>query len=83
MKGIQSNFIIKLLKIYEEDLCLHYIYEYVPYSLSTYIKNKLEKDEYDQFKDMTAKLLFKKITNDINAITAELSKLRIEAELLY
>jgi hypothetical protein len=32
---------------------------------------------------MAAKLLFKKIINDINAITAELSKLRFEAELLY
>jgi hypothetical protein len=40
-------------------------------------------DEYDKFKDMTAKLLFRKLTNDINAIAAELSKLRIEAEFLY
>jgi hypothetical protein len=62
---------------------LHYIYEHVPYSLSSYIKNQLSRDEYDKFKDMTAKLLFRKLTNDINAIALELSKMRIEAEFSY
>lgn len=32
---------------------------------------------------MTAKLLFRKITNDINALVAELSKMRIEIDLSY
>lgn len=36
-KLIDSPFIIRLLKIYQEELSLHYIYEHVPYSLLNYI----------------------------------------------
>jgi hypothetical protein len=32
---------------------------------------------------MTAKLLFRKTTNDINTLVAELSKMRLETEFSY
>ena len=37
VKLSDSNFIIKLIKIYQSELSLHYVYEYVPYSLTGFI----------------------------------------------
>jgi hypothetical protein len=39
-KMIDSPYIIKLLKIYQDELSLHFIYEYVPYSIAKYIEKQ-------------------------------------------
>ena len=36
-KLLDSAYLIRLLKVYQQDLNLHYLYEFVPYSLKGYI----------------------------------------------
>lgn len=37
-KLINNPYLIKMVKIYQQDLSLHFIYEHVPYSLHNYIR---------------------------------------------
>ena len=39
-KLVKSNYIIPLLKIYQEELTLHYIYEHVPHSFAKIIEKR-------------------------------------------
>jgi hypothetical protein len=36
-KILDSAYLVRLLKVYQDDLTLHYLYEFVPYSLRGHI----------------------------------------------
>lgn len=77
---LQSGYLIKLMKIYQEDLKLLYVYEHVPYSLPHYIQTHYRSDRNDII-DMSAKLFLKKLNYELTLLISELASLRIELEL--
>lgn len=77
---LSSIYLIKLVKIYQEDLSLLYIYEYVPYSISKYIQTHYKSDK-NEIIDMSAKLFLKKLNYELTLLISELASLKIELEL--
>lgn len=73
---LQTNYLIKLLKIYQEDLSLHYIYEHIPYSLPKYIQTHYKSDR-NEIIDMSTKLFLKKLSYELTLLISELASLRI------
>lgn len=61
---LQSGYLIKLLKIYQDDLTLLYTYEHIPYSLGRYIKSHYNSDSTEVV-EMSAKLFVKKISREL------------------
>lgn len=79
-KLIGSPYLVKLLKIYQEDLSLHYIYENVPFSLSSFLERQLSSGS-QQILEMSKKLFLKKITYELAILIAYLVDMRIEIDL--
>ena len=77
---LQSNYLIKLQKIYQDDLTLIYTYEHVPYSLGRYIKSHYNSDS-SEVVEMSAKLFVKKISRELTMMISELARLKIELEV--
>jgi hypothetical protein len=73
---LHSTYLIKLMKIYQEDLNLHYIYEHVPYSLSKYIQTHYKSDR-NEIIEMSTKLFLKKLNYELTLLISELASLRI------
>jgi len=74
--AITNAYIIKLLAVYQENLHLHYVYEYVPYTLTSYILMKY-KTENKEIWEMTKKLFIKKITYELTILISYLAKMKI------
>lgn len=64
---LQSSYLIRLLKIYQENLTLHYIYEHVPYSLSKYIQTHYKSDR-NEIIEMSTKLFLKKLNYELTLL---------------
>lgn len=78
--AITNAYIIKLLAVYQENLHLHYVYEYVPYTLTSYILMKY-KTENKEIWEMTKKLFIKKITYELTILISYLAKMKIQLDL--
>lgn len=50
-----------MVKIYQQDLSLHFIYEHVPYSLSRYIKKAISETKAEG-QQLNSKLFLKKVS---------------------
>lgn len=74
-KLLESNYLIRLLNIYQEDLALHFIYEYVPYSLSNFIPRKLQANPN------CGRAILKKISFELTVMISFLAGMRIELDL--
>jgi hypothetical protein len=60
-KLINSPYLIRMVKIYQQDLSLHFIYEHVPYSLSRYIKKAISETKAEG-QQLNSKLFLKKVS---------------------
>ena len=79
-KLVRSDYIIKLQKIYQEDLTLHYIYEHVPHSFERYIQKHFRSGSAEII-EMSAKLFLKKMSYELALLISYLVELRIEIDL--
>ena len=76
---VDSTYIIKLLKIYQSELTLHYIYEYVPYSLSRYIHlHFLPEGGTD---DHRRRVFLKRVSSELMMVISYLIRMKIEVDL--
>jgi hypothetical protein len=77
---INSPYIIKLLKLYQDDISLHYVYEHVPNSFSKYIQKNYSSGSR-KIVEMSTKLFFKKISYEIAMLISTLIEMKIEIDL--
>jgi hypothetical protein len=75
IKLLENNYVIKLLSTYQEDLTLHFTYEYIPFSLAKYLPRKLESNPH------CGRSLIKKISFDLTMMISFLASMRIELDL--
>ena len=75
-----SPYLIKLHKIYQNNLSLHYHYEYVPYSLANYVKERFANTKQSLI-DMNGKLFLKKISYELTMLVSYLARTKIEIDL--
>lgn len=80
IKIVNSPYLVKLLKIYQEELNLHYIYEHVPYSLQNYIKKNFPPGKQEVIAG-SGKLFLKKISEGLMMLISYLINMRIEVDL--
>jgi hypothetical protein len=73
---ITNSAIIHLLSITVDGNTLVYEWEYVPYSISSYIRSKFATENHDIW-EMTKKLMLKKVTYEITVLMSYLAKMRI------
>jgi len=73
---ITNPYIIKLLTVYQENLHLHYVYEYIPYTLTSYILMKYNTEKKEVW-EMTRKLFIKKMTYELTILISYLAKMKI------
>lgn len=69
--------VIKLKKIYQQDLRLHFIYEYVPYSLRSYISQLTDTETSQHVSQMTRQLFISKLDHQLTILVGYL----VEASL--
>jgi hypothetical protein len=74
-KLAESPYLIKLLKIYQENLTLHYIYEFVPFPLADFIPTRFHSRPLD------ARAFLKKLAFELTMLISCLATLRIELDL--
>lgn len=79
-KIIDCPYLIKLLKVYQEDFSLHYLYEHVPYSLSTLIRKNYKKGS-PEIVEMSSKLFLKKMNYELAVLISYLINMKIEIDL--
>lgn len=63
-----------MIKIYQEELNLHYVYEHVPYSLTAYVKKCGASST-------NAKLILKRVSYELMMLISFLVNTKIEVEL--
>lgn len=78
LKG--SPFLIGLRKIYQNQLSLHYNYEYVPYSLANFIRVRFKRTKRELL-EMSGKLFLKKISYELTMLISYLARSKIELDL--
>lgn len=77
---ISNLAIISLLSISEKGMSLIYEWQYVPHSISSYVRSKYNAENGGIW-EMTRKLLVKKVTYELTMLMSYLAKMRIETEL--
>lgn len=71
---------IRLQTVYQSDMKLHYVYEYVPFSIASFIKMKHSSQNKDIW-EMTKKLTTKKVGYELTMLIGYLTKMKIEVDL--
>ena len=79
-KLVKSHYIVQLLKIYQEEDTLHYIYEHIPYSFEKYIQKKYSGGN-KQIAEMNSKLFLKKIGYELAMLISYLIDMKIEIDI--
>lgn len=64
-----------MVKIYQEELTLHYVYEHVPYSLAAYVQ------KCGTSSPANAKLALKRVSYELMMLISFLVNMKIEVEL--
>jgi hypothetical protein len=72
---VNSPYLINMVKIYQEELTLHYVYEHVPHSLLGYIK-KCGRDN-----ETNAKLILKRVSYELMMLISYLVNMKIDVDL--
>jgi len=75
---ITSHNIIKLLKVYQAETSLRYVYEYVPFSLKNCISQQCKQEEGLQ---ANKTLFMKKLSCELTMLISEMARLRVDMEL--
>ena len=75
-KLLDNAYLVKLLKIYQEDQNLHYIYEYVPFSFRNYLQFCYLNAKPEQL-GTKAILLVKKLSSELMMLISYLVWMKI------
>ena len=79
-KLVESNYIIRITKIYQDEFSLHYIYEYVPYSLIGFI-DKYYANKGKEILELNSKNFLKKISCELTMLISYLACMKIQLDL--
>jgi DNA-binding transcriptional regulator GbsR (MarR family) len=77
---ITNPAIIGLLSVLKKGMSLLYEWQYVPHSISSYVRSKFNTANSDIWQ-MTRTLLVKKVTYELTILMSYLAKMKIETEL--
>jgi len=63
-------------KIYQDQLSLHFSYEYVPYSLANFVRVRFQRTKRELI-DMSGRLFLKKISYELTMLISYLARSKI------